>query len=173
MDFQTAAALLFFVLPAYVANAVPVLLGGGAPMDAGRNFADGRRVFGDGKTVRGFFAGVFGGVVAGGALSAYVLLPFFADQRAQFAALALMGIGTMVGDALGSFLKRRLGVEPGKPFILDQLMFLVVALAFAYPFVSAQVYDPLALLFLFIATYVLHVGSNWMANRLGWKKVPW
>ncbi len=173
MDVQTALELLIFVLPAYLANAIPVLLGGGTAMDFGKKIFDGRRVFGDGKTIRGFFAGIFGGVAAGGVISYFYLSPFFPNVKFQFIAFALMGAGTMVGDALGSFLKRRLGVEAGKPFILDQLMFLVVALLLAMPFASQEAYGFVPLAFLFVITYILHSGSNLIANKLGWKKVPW
>lgn len=173
MDVQTALNLLAFVLPAYIANAVPVLLGGGTPMDFGKNFFDKRRIFGDGKTIRGFFAGIFGGIAAGGILSCIYLVPFFPSASVQFLAFALMGLGTMVGDALGSFLKRRLNIAAGKPFVLDQLMFLVVALLFATPFVSQGAYGWEPLVFLFAITYMLHIGSNFVANKLGWKKVPW
>ncbi|MFA5077534.1 MAG: CDP-2,3-bis-(O-geranylgeranyl)-sn-glycerol synthase [Candidatus Micrarchaeia archaeon] len=173
MELQTAVYLLAFMIPAYIANAVPVVLGGGTKLDFGLGFPDGRRIFGDGKTVRGFLAGVFGGIAAGGILSMLYVVPFFPSAGVQFTGFALMSFGTMVGDALGSFLKRRFGIEPGKPFILDQLMFLVVALMLVQPYVSPAVYGWDALLFLFITTYVLHVGSNFVANRLGWKKVPW
>ncbi|VVB98344.1 CDP-archaeol synthase [uncultured archaeon] len=142
-------------------------------LDFGKSFLDGRRVFRDGKTARGFFAGVFGGIVAGGILSFIMLSVFFTDARAQFIGFSLMALGTMLGDALGSFLKRRLGIEPGKPFILDQLMFLVVALVLVYPFVLPNLYSIENIVLLFVVTYVLHTGSNWAANKLGWKKVPW
>lgn len=173
MDIETAIALLLFALPAYVANAIPVLLGGGLHLDLGRNFPDSRRIFGDGKTIRGFLAGVFGGIVAGGAVSFFLLSRFFPDARTQFIGFAVMAFGTMLGDALGSFLKRRLGIEPGKPFILDQLMFLVVALVIVFPFALPGIYSIENIVLLFVATYILHSGSNWAANKLGWKKVPW
>lgn len=173
MDFQAAVDLLIFILPAYIANAVPVLLGGGTSMDFGKNFTDGRRIFGDGKTIRGFLSGVFGGIAAGGIISHIAVVPFFPDARTQFLAFAAMGFGTMAGDALGSFLKRRLGIDAGKPFVLDQLMFLIVALVLVYPFALPSVYSAENIAFLFVVTYVLHSGSNFVANKLGWKKVPW
>lgn len=173
MDALTVISLVIMMIPAYVANSIPVVLGGGAKLDLERKFFDGRRIFGDGKTIRGFFAGVFGGVFAGGIVSQLTVLNFFPDARAQFMCFAAMSLGTMVGDALGSFLKRRFGIEPGKPFIADQLMFLVIALVFAYPFVSGEIYGWQPLAFLFIVTYVLHTGSNFVANKVGLKNVPW
>ncbi|MHA1713397.1 MAG: CDP-archaeol synthase, partial [Candidatus Ranarchaeia archaeon] len=51
--------VLYYIFPAYVANAIPVLAGGGLPIDLGKNFIDGQRILGDGKTYRGFAAGTF------------------------------------------------------------------------------------------------------------------
>ncbi|MDD5096827.1 MAG: CDP-archaeol synthase, partial [Candidatus ainarchaeum sp.] len=67
--------LIIFILPCYIANAAPVLLGGGQPIDFGANFPDGRRILGDAKTVRGFVGGVAAGTVAAGILALYLPLP--------------------------------------------------------------------------------------------------
>src|SRR2546427_13302198 len=57
-DVALAAGLAFwFLLPAYVANPMAVVSGGGTPMDFGRTLRDGRRLLGDGKTWRGFAGG--------------------------------------------------------------------------------------------------------------------
>lgn len=173
MDIQTIIELLIFVLPAYVANAVPVLLGGGTPLDFGKNFSDQRRIFGEGKTIMGFLAGIFAGIVTGGIITFIATISIFTNTKMQFLGFTAMAFGTMIGDAFGSFLKRRLGMDIGKPFILDQLMFFIIALLFAVPFVSSSIYTIESLLFLFVMTYIFHIGSNIIANRLGWKKVPW
>jgi CDP-2,3-bis-(O-geranylgeranyl)-sn-glycerol synthase len=55
-----------FIMPAYLTNAGMLIWGAGGgdhgkvPMDFGKNFKDGRRLFGDGKTWRGFFGGTLG-----------------------------------------------------------------------------------------------------------------
>jgi len=165
---------ILFVLPAYIANAVPVILGGGTPLDFKRKCKlDGRRFFGDSKTLRGFIAGVSGGTVSAGILTFFYPLPFFPDGKTQFIAGFALALGTMVGDALGSFIKRRMKVEAGKPFLLDNIFFLVIALIFAYPFTSSEVYQPLPIAFLLILTFILHPLTNFLANRFGLKKVPW
>ncbi len=56
---------LKFIFPAYCANGTPVLAGGGTKMDFGRNFVDGKRVFGNNKTFRGFFFGWGVGIAVG------------------------------------------------------------------------------------------------------------
>jgi len=187
--------LVLLILPAYFANSIPVLLGGGAPIDGRRKMADGNRVFGDGKTVRGFFAGVAAGVAVG-ALEGIILTESQWDIYAGAFAIGggivaggtglgaggaatyvlagfLLGCGAMAGDLLGSFMKRRWGLSRGKPsLVTDQLLFLALALLFVYP-LAQQLLTLQAVLFLAVLTYIVHVGANVLANRLGLKKVPW
>ncbi|MFA6214338.1 MAG: CDP-2,3-bis-(O-geranylgeranyl)-sn-glycerol synthase [Candidatus Micrarchaeia archaeon] len=202
-----AMELVLFILPAYFANSIPVLLGGGAPIDGGRKWKDGQRLFGDGKTVRGFFAGVAAGVfvgalegmllpgtawdiygsalaggnAAGGALAGSGALAGIAAGGAAGLGIGatyvlaglLLGCGAMAGDLLGSFIKRRQGLSRGKPSLaMDQLLFLALALVFAFP-LARGLLTPEAALFLAVLTYFVHVGANVVANRLGLKKVPW
>ena len=54
---------IVFIMPGYIADAMMVIVGGGAPLDGGKNAKDGRRLFGSGKTKRGFFLGPFFGAV--------------------------------------------------------------------------------------------------------------
>ncbi|MEK6978652.1 MAG: CDP-2,3-bis-(O-geranylgeranyl)-sn-glycerol synthase [Candidatus Micrarchaeota archaeon] len=165
--------LILFILPAYIANAVPVLLGGGTYLDLGKNWNDGGRIFGDGKTIRGFIAGVVAGFLAGIVLAFFAPSVFFASMRNQILGAFALSFGTMFGDAAGSFVKRRMKIEPGKPFILDQLSFLAFALVFVAPLSLPYLFEPVSIGFLFVLTYVLHIGTNTLANKLGLKKVPW
>lgn len=165
--------LLLFLIPIYVANAVPVVLGGGFPLDANIMFPDRERLFGSGKTLQGFVAGVLGGTVAGGLVALFYPLPFFASPAMQFTAAFVLAFGTMCGDALGSFIKRRMHVGSGKPFVLDTVFFLLVALLFVFPFAGSRLYEPLNLLFMLVLTVILHPMTNAIANRAGLKKVPW
>lgn len=48
---------LLFIVPAYLANAGMVFTGGGAPIDAGKMWRDGRRILGDHKTWNGLLKG--------------------------------------------------------------------------------------------------------------------
>ncbi|MFH0818351.1 MAG: CDP-archaeol synthase, partial [Candidatus Micrarchaeota archaeon] len=66
---ENVLKLIILISPAYVANASPVILGGGPPIDFGKNFYDKKRILGDGKTWRGFFMGVFSGTLVGVLLS--------------------------------------------------------------------------------------------------------
>ncbi|MCI0503106.1 CDP-2,3-bis-(O-geranylgeranyl)-sn-glycerol synthase [Candidatus Micrarchaeota archaeon] len=165
--------LLLFLIPIYVANSSPVVLGGGPPLDFRITLQDGNRLLGDGKTIRGFAGGVLAGTVAGGAAAFFYRSPFFPDIQAQFLGAFVLSFGTLAGDALGSFIKRRAGVGSGRPFVLDTITFLIVALALAYPIASANLYDPQNLIFFAGLTLIIHPLANLLANRAGLKSVPW
>ena len=154
---------LKFMFPAYCANATPVLAGGGTPMDFGRNFVDGKRVFGTNKTFRGFFFGLAVGIAVG--LMEYVVFGY----PLLFALLT--PLGALLGDLTAAFLKRRLGIAPGGLFpVVDQVDFVVGALVFALPL--GMVYWELAVAVLLI-TPPIHLVTNFCAYKLGLKKNPW
>lgn len=156
--------LLIYILPAYVANATPVVLGGGPPIDLGFHWLDKKRLYGDGKTIRGFIGGFLAGFLVGAIES------IFLGEIYLFSGL-LLSFGTMFGDLLGSFIKRRLDIPRGQPmFILDQLFFLLVALIFTLPVYPLELIEIAAL---FVITGFLHVLFNVLANKLGLKSVPW
>jgi CDP-2,3-bis-(O-geranylgeranyl)-sn-glycerol synthase len=80
-----------------------------------------------------------------------------------------LGGGALIGDACGSFIKRRLKLESGRPApILDQLDFVVGALVFA----SFIVVIPVEMIVIILVISVfLHLGANIIAYLLGIKKV--
>ncbi|MBR2092920.1 MAG: CDP-archaeol synthase, partial [Candidatus Methanomethylophilaceae archaeon] len=55
---------LWLFLPAMLPNSAAVLFGGGTKMDFGKSWK-GKRIFGDGKSWRGFFGGAFSGIALG------------------------------------------------------------------------------------------------------------
>ena len=165
--------LLAFMLPCYVANAAPVLVGGGARLDCGIKLGDGMGLFGKTKTIQGFAGGIAAGVIASGLIS--LLWPglLFGNREVLFLSGSMLAVGALVGDAGGSFIKRRMGVKPGMHSrVLDQMDFVVGALVFAYPFAKGAYTVP-NIAFILVISYLLHVGTNLIANRAGLKKVPW
>src|SRR5439155_24137566 len=54
---------LFFIGPAYFANAGPLVLGGGAALDGGTTLADCQLIFGPHMTARGVLAGIVPGAL--------------------------------------------------------------------------------------------------------------
>jgi CDP-2,3-bis-(O-geranylgeranyl)-sn-glycerol synthase len=112
-DFGLSARLLLLL---GVANSAPILvkrlLGArwSAPLDAGLRFVDGRPLLGPSKTVRGLVV-----AVAAAALTA-PLIGLSPVHGAEIGAFA------MLGDALSSFVKRRLGISSsGRATGLDQI----------------------------------------------------
>ena len=69
MSYEIIIQALWLVLPAYIANASALLIGGGTPIDFGKNWKDGKLILGDGKTWRGLITGAFVGMTGGFGLS--------------------------------------------------------------------------------------------------------
>lgn len=165
--------ILLFILPAYIANATPVVLGGGTPLDFNARFTDGRRILGNGKTIRGFVAGVLGGTLVGGVLALWNPSHYFISPQLQLVTAFMLSLGTMTGDAVGSFIKRRMGVESGRQFFLDTVLFVVFALIFAYSFTLPGAYALENIAVIIGITIILHPLTNMFANKIGLKNVPW
>jgi CDP-2,3-bis-(O-geranylgeranyl)-sn-glycerol synthase len=167
VDYMDIATLIIealeFIFPAYCANAAPVLAGGRLPMDFGKNFIDGKRVFGNNKTFSGFFFGLAVGVGVG--LIEWILF----DYPLLF--ILLSPLGALLGDLAAAFLKRRLNIAPGGLLpIIDQVDFVVGALVFSMPL--GIIYWELAVVVLII-TPPFHLLTNFCAYKLKLKKNPW
>ena len=143
MDPTVIAQAFWIVIPIYVANASAVIVGGGTPIDFGRNWKDGRRILGDGKTWRGLLSGTFLGMTVGFGLTvaasylstseySYLGLTNFEGFPLMIPLLFSLCFGALLGDIIESFFKRRIGKDRGQDWIpFDQLDFLVGALTFS------------------------------------------
>ena len=183
--------VLWVLLPAYVANATATLpKGRGPPMDFGRIWpGDGRRILGASKTWSGLLFGtLMGGLVA--LLQTYLWLhllqpydiavvPSFGSSLVDaLPVVLLLSLGALLGDALGSFVKRRANRPSGeRTLLLDQLPFVLLPITvgwFLFPSIFVTAFSSLeAILWLLFFTVVLHVFFNWIGFKAGWKKVPW
>jgi len=65
MSLMIVLSVVYLYLPAYFANASPVVLGGGMALDGGRKWLDGKPFLGSHKTVKGTLFGVFVGAAVG------------------------------------------------------------------------------------------------------------
>lgn len=139
------------------------MLGGGRPLDGGKNFFDGERILGAHKTIRGFFAGILAGSLIGLAESPV-------DSRLLLGGF-LIGLGTVLGDLLGAFAKRRFHIKPGSPLpIVDQLDFVFGGL------ILGQIIFPLnfwSVIIVVLVTPPIHLGTNYGAYLLGIKRTRW
>jgi CDP-2,3-bis-(O-geranylgeranyl)-sn-glycerol synthase len=164
MDLVTIVVeALKLIFPAYCANGAPVLAGGGLPLDFGKNFVDGRRVFGKNKTFRGFFFGLAIGILVG--LMEFFLLSY------PLLFVVLSPLGALLGDLAGAFLKRRLNIPPGGLLpVVDQVDFVVGALVFTLPLQIISWEVAVAML---IITPPIHLLTNLAAYKLKLKSNPW
>ena len=158
---------LWFIFPAYCANAIPVILGGGRSLDFGKVFWDGKPILGSHKTLRGFFSGLVVGTLVGlfqTLLFQQVLHRY--DPQFQYSVLLgfMISLGALVGDLVESFIKRRLNVSPGSSLpIADQLDFVVGALLFSLPVSSPSLTTTFIILIITLPTHLL---TNLLANLL-------
>jgi CDP-2,3-bis-(O-geranylgeranyl)-sn-glycerol synthase len=175
---------IWFGLPAWIANATPVLGGGGKAIDGGRFYSDGRRILGDGKTIRGFIVGIIFGILVG--IGQMFAAPYLHPILAQFVTVTpemelvlymqvpvavLMAFGALTGDIVGSFIKRRVDVKSGNPSpFMDQIGFILMALIFAYPLIQPE---SIYVVVLILMTLGIHWISNALGYLLGLKKNPW
>jgi len=165
------AQALIFIFPAYCANGTPVLAGGGIRMDFGKNFIDGRRIFGNNKTFRGFFfgwgVGFFVGVMEG-----FV----FGFDKVPVLLSLLIPLGALLGDLTGAFVKRRLDIAPGGLLpVVDQIDFVVGAVVFSLPLIliNWQGLSWQLIVVVLLITPPIHLFTNFLAYKLKLKKHPW
>jgi CDP-2,3-bis-(O-geranylgeranyl)-sn-glycerol synthase len=169
---------LWIMLPAYLPNPVAALLGGGMPLDFGRNYPDGRRIFGDGKTIRGLVAGILAGVLIGLlqiGLYDYYGLSFLPQHTGL--TVSLLAAGALLGDLVKSFFKRRCGKERGEKWpVADQYDLVIGSLLLLLIFDPGWALTTITLpvlVCILILTPVLHRATNIIGYLLHVKEVPW
>ena len=167
---QLIIEALKFIFPAYCANAVPVLVGGGRQIDFGKNFVDGKPIFGRNKTYRGFFSGLIVGTMVGLAETAY-----FGQESFPLLLGILLSLGALLGDLAGALVKRRIDLVPGDLLpIVDQLDFIVGAMLISLPVsLSLSVFSWELVLATLIITLPIHLLTNFVAYKLKLKRNPW
>lgn len=169
---------VWLLLPAYAANGFPPLARGSHPMDFGKNFFDGQRLFGDGKTWEGFSLGLFIGTLVGVLeaylypdLNAYAMLHGASLPRMDILVGFLIAFGALSGDLAGGFIKRRLKMPRGADAPgIDQLNFVIGMILFVYWFTDISLW---MIAIMIIITPVIHRIANIIGYVLKFKQVPW
>jgi CDP-2,3-bis-(O-geranylgeranyl)-sn-glycerol synthase len=172
--------ILYYFLPAYLANMSPVLVRPwfralARPIDGGRTFR-GKRILGDHKTWRGLLAGIIAGVVTyelqrkvydAGLLRELALFDY--SHHRAIPGL-LMGLGAGVGDSIKSFFKRRAGIAPGASWpVFDQLDFFLGAYVFVLPVFAPPVWlAMLTLPVVLIANVASEIVGYWLGFKETW-----
>ncbi len=184
LDIQTILfaflTTLYFILPAYFSNGGALAFGGGTPVDFGKCDSNGNRWIGDGVTWRGLIAGTAIGMLTGAVqgylapmilpeIGQYLITPIVTDVNNGILIGFLLGFGALAGDAIGSFLKRRLGIGRGKPApLLDQLDFIIFALILVSPVIEINI---IFVIITIALTLIIHLIANGGAYLLGLKDV--
>jgi len=190
------AQTFWIILPAYVANAAAVLVGGGRPIDFGKKWKDGSRVLGDGKTWRGLLAGAFVGIIVGFGLAvagkflangdfAFIGLSDFGGFPIEIPIVSSICFGALMGDIVESFFKRRVGRKRGEDWIpFDQIDFILGVLFFSFlmagflQLIGATsgnwFFDNFAVwhvLFLLVVTPFFHLLANFIHKKIKAEKI--
>ena len=140
--------ILWFLLPAATANMSAALSAKffprwRLPIDFYHTFNE-RRIFGNHKTVRGILFGLTASVVVFAIerelFYSYVSIRSLSIIDYSHMTLAFgfaLGVGGLGGDLARSFLKRQLGIAPGKPWVpFDQVDWILGALFASLIFVK-------------------------------------
>ncbi len=170
MDYSFFIEIILVLIPLYLANSSAMLLGGKTPIDLNQHFVDKKPFLGKGKTVKGTLFGISIGILA------VLLIDFYFQGKVPIINNylhygILVSIGAILGDLIGSFLKRRMNIERGKPvLLLDQLDFVIVGILF-----GSLVHKVSVELFLLVCviTLIAHRIANFVAFKFKLKKVPW
>lgn len=166
------ASAIYYMLPAYLANISAMAFSSNTPLDFNKVCFDGRRWIGNGVTWGGVIGGTLIGTLVGliqGILSSYVLLEPHLTIITGILFGFTMGLGALLGDAVGSFIKRRIGIERGRPApLLDQLDFVFGALLLS----SLVYFESFSMIIvIIIITPILHLLTNMLGYLLGFKEV--
>lgn len=204
--------VLWLYLPGYLANTAAMLGGKWIPqltgiepkaIDGGRRLGDGFRILGDGKTWNGLIGAIIGAgllCILTHSLSENHLVEngIFLDPLiwagpgdwfwiggewgAAFIVGAFLGLGCMIGDCTGSFIKRRMGKkregdESSEAPLLDTLPFAICTFVvglFLFPNTLVGNMELIPSMFgLLIITPIIHRLTNMFGYWLGLKEVPY
>ncbi|MDP4007458.1 MAG: CDP-archaeol synthase [bacterium] len=181
---QFLAICFYFILPAYAANVAPVLAKRfnvltqlAVPIDCNLKLR-GKPVLGPHKTLRGFLVGTIAAIsVTLSQTLLYPLFPFPTLGLVDYAQVNplllgfLLGFGSLLGDSFGSFIKRRIGKNPGEPLLgLDQTgmaIAAILAVSRAYPLSGGVI------LILITMTFLWHITAAKTAYLLKIRSEKW
>lgn len=175
---------IYFMLPAYAANACPVVANFfntlrflAMPVDFNIKLFN-QPLFGHSKTFRGFIVGISAAIFIGlfqyflftsGYFQNYVLIDYTLYNALILS--FLLGFGALLGDLVKSFIKRRLKISSGRPWpIFDQVDYPIGALLLCSLFYSPSIWH---FVIIIIISAMLSIAANIIAYLLKIKKVWW
>lgn len=179
--FLELSKIVWFLLPGGFASIAAGISGKllprlNYPLDFYLKFR-GKRIFGDHKTIRGVVIGIIVGLVV------YILQDHLIVSHSALKGITLPGyehnlllgtflpLGALLGDAIKSFFKRQINVDPGKSwFPFDQIDWLLGSFLFAYPFIKLELGFVLTVLLVGLLLHILvkllgfalHLQDTWL-----------
>ena len=175
---------VYFFLPAYFANMTPpiakrlrILNSLAKPIDFDKKFF-GKPIFGSHKTWRGAILSFFVGFST-------VFLQRFLFKFEYFKKISildyskinifllatLISLGQIFGDLFFAFIKRRIGLKPGAPFLpFDQTNYVFGCFLFLQPYLRL---DLKIWLMILILTFFLHIIFNRLGYHLKIHQAKW
>jgi CDP-2,3-bis-(O-geranylgeranyl)-sn-glycerol synthase len=198
--------VLWLYLPGFLANTFAMMWGkwlpktgyGPWPIDGGKNWKDGNRILGDGKT----WNGLIGGALTSGLMSMLIVMQMgeptaMGDTSATifinpltgyegawwdtgshltsaFILGAFLGFSCLIGDSTGSFIKRRRGLKregevSSKAPLLDTLPFAIVVFAFGLLFLGDALISANDLLIPMVIIIIITPLLHRTFNVIGYK----
>ena len=175
---EVVLLMIWLMLPAYLANPAASLSrffsDSFKPIDFGKSWGN-NRILGDGKSFEGFIYGVGFGILI--AIIECLLADTLNMPRFAPVAMITLPLGSLSGDLVASFFKRRMNFQRGAAFpLLDQLDFVFGAWLLTYIFSPAwftEYFTPPIIIATLILTPVLHLLLNVIGYKIGVNKHPW
>jgi len=147
------------------------------PVDFGKN-SWGQPVLGSHKTWRGVILGIIVGISVT-KLQVWLYrfpfikeISFFDYYKINFLVFGLLiSGGAIFGDLFFAFIKRRLKLKPGTPFLpFDQTNYVIGAFLFLTPFLKIGIHIWITI---FVLTFFLHIIVNRIGYYLNLHKAKW
>lgn len=171
--------ILYLFLPTFIANWAPIVAKN-IPLIGRFKTPISEKYFGKNKTYRGFIVGVITAILV--SLLQYYLsdllfvetvkIKYFAVISSLYLAFLcgfLQGFWALVGDAVKSFFKRRVGIKPGEPWpVLDGIDYIVWSVVFFYPIFFPSI---IGIIFLCCVWPIASLLANMGAYVVKWKDV--
>jgi len=203
---SAALMVLWLYLPGFLANTFAMMWGkwlpktgyGPWPIDGGKNWKDGNRILGDGKT----WNGLIGGSLTSGLMSMLIVMQMgdpsaiseteatiFIHPMAGFEGSwwdtgsilssafllgTILGFSCLLGDSAGSFVKRRRGLKregevSSKAPLLDTLPFAIMVFAFGILFLGDALISDTNLLLPMLIIVIITPILHRTFNVIGYK----
>jgi CDP-2,3-bis-(O-geranylgeranyl)-sn-glycerol synthase len=183
-NLQFIISCLYFFLPAYFANMTPPIakrLGAlkslAKPIDFEKKFF-GKPIFGSHKTWRGAILAFLVGFSTALIQRLLFDLEFFKklsiidySKINIFFFAFLISFGEIFGDLIFAFIKRRIGLKPGAPFLpFDQTNYVFGCFLLLQPYLNLDLKIWLTIL---ILTFFLHIIFNRLGYHLKIHEAKW